>query len=339
VRFGLSIPEPEIDRLLHTLDQAFLLENDRFAEARESALAAYRNAPFRPAMDSGVSYPAAPEDLARLLHAFLDEDAEPASDGACRGLICPHIDYARGGHVYARIWGRAADAVRQAETVILLGTDHYGEDGTWTLTRQNYSTPFGVLPTDQDAVSQLAQAIGERKAFEGELRHRGEHSIELAAVWLHFMLERRPCKLVPVLCGSFGRFFRGEGDPDSDEPIRRICEVLRPLAASGEALVVAAADLSHVGPAFGGSPLDLVSKGRLQASDDGLVRCICAGDARGFFEAIRGVEDRNNVCGASPIYLALKLLGPIRGESVAYDRCPADPSSTSTVSICGVLLR
>ena len=338
VRYGLSISPAEIERLLHALDQAFLLENDRSAEAGERSLAEFRKAPFRPAMDSGVSYPAPPEDLSSFLLKFLEGAGDVAPAEACRGLVSPHIDYVRGGHVYASTWARAATAVQEAEIAIVLGTDHFGEDGTWTLTRQNYATPFGVLPTHQEMVSCLAAALGEEKAFEGELRHRGEHSIELAAIWLHFTRERRPCALVPVLCGSFGRFFHGDGDPASDEGIRRITEALRPLVARGNAIVIAAADLAHVGPAFGGAPLDLVSKGRLQASDDELMQCICAGDASGFYAAIRRVEDRNNICGAPPIYLALRLLEPVQGEQVAYDRCPADTGHTSLVSICGILL-
>jgi len=338
VRYGLWVSPAEIERLLHSLDQASLLENDRSAEARQRALAEFHKAPFRPLMDLGVSYPASPEDLNSFLLNYLVEAGDVAPSDTCRGIISPHIDYARGGHVYASTWGRAAKAVREAEIAIVLGTDHFGEDGTWTLTRQNYATPFGVLPTHQDAVSSLAAAIGEERAFEGELRHRSEHSIELAAIWLHFTRGRRPCALVPILCGSFGHFFRGEGDPASDEGVRKITEVLRPLVASGNAIVVAAADLAHVGPAFGGAPLDLISRGRLQASDDELLQCICAGDASGFYAAIRRVEDRNNICGASPIYLALRLLDPAQGERVAYDRCPADTGNTSLVSICGILL-
>jgi AmmeMemoRadiSam system protein B len=188
-------------------------------------------------------------------------------------------------------------------------------------------------------VSRLAAAIGEERAFQGELRHRAEHSIELAAIWLHYVRERRPCAVVPVLCGSFGQYYRGEADPETDEGIRSILEVLRPLLERGNAIVVAAGDLAHIGSAFGGAPVDLLSRGRLQASDDELIQCICGGDARGFHEAIRRVEDRNNVCGAPPIYLALRLLDPVQGDAVAYDRCPADPDGTSLVSICGVLLR
>ena len=60
--------------------------------------------------------------------------------------------------------------------------------------------------------------------------------------------------------------------------------------------------------------------------------------ADGFFDAIRRVGDRNNVCGLPPIYLMLRLLPGTQGEVVAYDRCPADANGTSLVSICGVTI-
>jgi predicted class III extradiol MEMO1 family dioxygenase len=104
-------------------------------------------------------------------------------------------------------------------------------------------------------------------------------------------------------------------------------------------LIVAAADLAHVGPAFGGRPVDMVGRGRLQAADETLIDHMRRGNAEGFLSEIQRVEDRNNVCGVPPIYLALRFLQPTYGELVGYDRCPADRQGTSLVSICGILFR
>jgi len=81
----------------------------------------------------------------------------------------------------------------------------------------------------------------------------------------------------------------------------------------------------------------MIARAQLKSVDDELIDRICESDADGFLAAIRRVEDRNNVCGVSPIYLALKLAGPGQGERVSYDRCPADENGTSLVSVCGVL--
>ncbi len=35
-------------------------------------------------------------------------------------------------------------------------------------------------------------------------------------------------------------------------------------------------------------------------------------------------EDAKNVCGVSPFFLTLKLVGPVEGEQAGYAICPAD---------------
>jgi AmmeMemoRadiSam system protein B len=340
VRFGMSVAASTVEQLLDNLDDALLLDNERFSQAKEQALAEYRQAPFRPLANGGQSYPTDRDELRQLLQASLDAADDVGSDFAAgRGLISPHIDFARGGAVYGRVWQRAAEMAQAAELVVVLGTDHYSEANLLTLTRQHFATPFGVLPTAQPIVDAVAQAIGPEAAFAGELHHRGEHSIELAAIWLHYIREEQPCELVPMLCGSFERFVRGEEDPLQAPALNACLDALRQAVAGRSVVVVAAADLSHVGPAFGGQTVGLVERARLQAADQELIERICAGDAQGFFDAIQRDGDRRNVCGLPPIYLALSLLQPVEGAQVAYERCPADERGTSFVSICGIVWR
>lgn len=337
VRFGMQVGLSVLQEIVTALDEALLLEGPRFEAAYEEALQAYRTAPCRPPALAGTSYPADPQELRLLLRGYLDvADVTLLSEGG-RGLISPHIDFARGGPVYARVWKRATRMVQEARRVILFGTDHAGGAGRITLTRQNYATPFGILPTAVDVVDALAQRLGEEEAFAEELHHRSEHSIELATVWLHALRDGQACELVPVLCGSFSPFISGQASPAADAAFSACVDVLRPIAAEPGTLVVAAADLAHVGPAFGGPPVDLVGRARLQAADDELIAQICAGDAEGFFATLKRTGDQQNVCGLPPIYLALRVLGAVRGERIAYDRCPADSIGTSLVSICGVI--
>lgn len=343
IRFGQRVGPGVLEQLVAALDEALLLDNDRFAQARERALAEYRQAPFRPPSMARQSYPADTEELRQVLDGYLE--AVKAADDAdvcftdSRGLVCPHIDYARGGPVYARVWKAAMEMVRAVDLVVLLGTDHFGDGSLLTLTRQHYSTPFGVLPTAREVVDALAEAIGPDEAFAGELIHRSEHSIELAAVWLHHAREGKPCELVPILCGSFGQFVRGEAELEHDPMINALVETLGQATAGRQVLVVAAADLSHVGPAFGGQPQGWVERAQLQVADDELIERVCAGDAEGFFAAIKREGDRRNVCGLPPIYLALRMLSPVLGKQMAYERCPADQNGTSLVSVCGIVFR
>jgi AmmeMemoRadiSam system protein B len=336
-RYGLQVDEEVLDELLAALDEALLLDNERFAAARGAVVTAYRAAPYRPAALADQAYPADPAELRALLDGYLASaapDVTPAASG--RGVFSPHIDYQRGGHIYARVWQRAAELARQAELVVLLGTDHYGPEPI-TLTRQSYATPYGLLPTDHAAVDELAAALGEEAAFAGELFHRGEHAIELVAVWLHHMRGGVPVPLVPILTGSFVRFTQGRASAADDAALEGLVAAIGRISAGRRTLIVASGDLSHVGPAFGGRALGAAAKARLHAEDQGVIARLCAGDAAGLLAEVASIADQNNVCGLPPGYLALRTLGSARGELLGYDHCPADEQDTSVVSVAGVV--
>jgi hypothetical protein len=336
-RYGAHFENGVVDELLTALDGALFLENDRYWEAWTRAVAEYRAAPFRPMSCAGNSYPADPVALRRLLEGYLAQANGLAANTEARGLLSPHIDYARGGRVYAQAWRRAAEAARAAELVVLFGTDHYSDrPGSLTLTVQNYATPLGVLPTAQGSVAAIAEALGP-DVFAGELRHRGEHSLELVAVWLQHMRSGQPVEIVPILTGSFSEYIERGVSPLTDPAVQLLIETLKREMAGRRTLVVASGDLAHVGPAFDGELLDAHGKARVKAADDLLVDRLSAGDAEGFYSTLARIQNSNNVCGLSPAYLALQLLGAAEGERVGYDICPADEHNTSIVTVAGMV--
>ncbi len=341
-QFGFPLGVDMVERLVAALDEGFLLDNERSATALLDARERFRAAPFRTSVVAGGSYPADPE----MLYATLEQYRRQAANGQVPlspltptptfGLLSPHIDYPRGGLVYAQVWERAASAVQEADLVIIFGTDHYGSD-PFTLTRQNYATPYGTLPTATDIVNELAATIGEEAAFAGELRHREEHSLELVTVWLHHLRDRRPVEIVPILCGGFHRFYSNGGHPDQDEQIEQMLTTLRKLTAGRKVVVIASGDLAHVGVAFGQEPLDDALLDLVHSADQGLIQQMAAGDAAGFYRSIHAIGDQNNVCGVAPIYLTLRLLGAVEGTPIGYETCPADDDNTSVVTIGGVI--
>ena len=222
--FQTPIDVAVVHQLVEALDNAYLLDNERSQQAVAKVVEAYRSAPFRTPLLAGRGYPDDPAELHGLLQDYLEQaSATPISADQWprrAGLLSPHIDYARGGAVYAEVWKSAAEAAKAAELVVIFGTDHYGND-PFTLTRQNYATPYGILPTALPIVDELALLLGEDAAFAGELRHRDEHSLELVAVWLHHMRGGEPVEIVPILTGSLRRAGR---NGNGARPIR-----LRPI--------------------------------------------------------------------------------------------------------------
>ncbi len=341
VRAGVQIGATTLESILAQMDDALLLDNERFAEAYAAALQEFRTATFRQPILAGESYPADPEALKEALRSYV-HDAERQGDapaGEIRGLVSPHIDFDRGGVVYAQVWEDAAEAVREAEVAVLFGTDHIGGEARLTLTHQRYATPWGVLPTANRIVDTIARELGPEVVFREELHHRSEHSIELAAIWLHYVLGDRVCELVPVLCGSFERFMEQEVSPGEDAEISGALEVLERVTASRKTIAIAAGDLAHVGPAFGDrQAIGIVERARLRAADDELMASICAGEEDAFFQQVKMEQDRRRICGLPPIYMVLRFLGETKGLVTGYAQCPADQQGNSCVSICGILL-
>ena len=347
-RIEQRVDHAVLSHILDQLDEACLLDNERAREAAAAQLRMYREQEFRPPALAGAGYPADPQALSALLREYGPDEERltlPAWRG--RGLISPHIDYMRGGTVYAQVWQSAAQAIAEAEMVLIFGTDHNGGRDLLTLTRQPYATPYGVLPAAPALVNELAAAYGCESSFAAELNHRDEHSIELSAIWLHFMFQelgRDPCPVTPLLCGSFAPYLDDNRHPADDRRLSAFINELQRQCAGKRVLAVASVDLAHVGPAFGDrTVMDERKRQQLALADHSLIEAIESGDHARFFREIAAVEDRNRICGFSSIYMMLRYLEqpgrlPVQGMEVAYEHCSADERDASLVSICGLLL-
>ncbi|MFN2178713.1 MAG: AmmeMemoRadiSam system protein B [Candidatus Promineifilaceae bacterium] len=337
---GTSLDPAVTLEAIERLNDALLLENERSQRALQVRLDEYRSQAYRPPALAGNGYPADPEALAEYLEGFARGGATPAWHG--RGLVSPHIDYARGGQVYSQVWAAAEASILEADLVLIFGTDHYGGPGTVTLTKQAYATPYGALPADSELVGRLAAALGEDAAYAEELHHRSEHSVELSAVWLHHIFHKagkEPCPVVPILVGSFHHFVMNGRKPADDSRLNVFLETLQQETSGRHVLAVASVDLAHVGPNFGDEfVMDRLRRESLAEQDQQLIAAALDGDAESWYSQIAAVGDRNRICGFAPTYLMLRYLGKSNGLQIAYDQCTADNQDTSLVSICGLLI-
>jgi MEMO1 family protein len=347
VAFGQSVgddvPAELVASTIEELDAAFLLDNARAREEQEQHLARYRAQPFRAPTLAGLGYPDAIDELTSVLAGYEAQAGQvTARNWHGRGIVSPHIDYQRGGPVYASVWQHSHAAVAGADLILLFGTDHSGGPGTITLTMLPYATPFGILPTEPELLARLAAAIGPEQAFALELNHRHEHSVELSAVWLHYVyhqLGQPPPPMVPILTGSFQHFVGNGLHPRQDGTLTRFIETLQAETAGRRVVAVASVDFAHVGPSFGDPfVMDAARREKLRQSDTRLLTAIGAGDHSQFYDQIAAAGDRNRICGFSATYLMLRYLDGAEGTMVAYEHCPADEQNNSLVSICGLLL-
>ena len=185
-------------------------------------------------------------------------------------------------------------------------------------------------------MDRLTEILGEDRAFSQESHHIGEHSIELASVWLHYVNGGEPKTVLPVLCGGPQPFLEA-ATGESAEAWQAV-ELLRDVVACKSTLVVAAADISHIGPTFGDlAPIDAAGKVRVHASDQQWLDAACSGNSDNLRNHMLEYGDPTRICGAAPIFLMTYILGKAQGRVVHYDQCPADDDFGSLVSIAGAV--
>lgn len=339
-RHGELLDSRHIEGIVETLDEHGFLDSPRFADRRSAIEEAFQASPTRPAAHAGGAYAGEPDALRAEMHAFFEAPAGPgpiewdragSGGAAVRGLIAPHIDFHRGGPAYA--WGYRELVERaNADCFVILGTCHAGMAEPFALTLKDYDTPLGPARVDREFADALARRAGQ-DLFASELSHRSEHSIEFQAVFLRYLFgDRRNFTIVPVLASFVHEAIARRGGPEDDPRAPRFLDALaETIAASGRRVcVIAGADLAHVGPRFG--DLDEITPDRLrevERADLAMLGAVEVGDARAFFDSAACDGDQRRVCGLSPIYALLRVLGRSRGAVKRYAQWP-DPQGTVT---------
>ncbi len=342
-RFGTLLTTDKIADLLRRLDEAVLLDTERFREFRAKVEADFRARPTRAAAHAGQSYEEGAGAFVtawepRLAAASIPEDF--ALDEHRPALIVPHYDMNAAADSYAAAYALLGRGERP-QVVVILGIGHAAGEAPFVLTRKPFETPFGALETDRDLIDKLAQGA-PFDLFAEDALHRNEHSVEFQAVLLHFLYrEGEPPAIVPMLCGGYHRAEGGFADPAQPGRVAEFLELLREtLSGDGRRIaVIASADLSHIGARFGQPPP--LTQAHLQLArrhDTALLERAQAGDPDGLYQALSAEQDRFNVCGFPAMYALLHALPITEGRLLNY-RQAADPQAQSCVSFASVALR
>jgi hypothetical protein len=321
-RFGDLLFTRDIEDLVRSLDSASLLDNDAFREKKAVALQSYREARTRPAVHLS-SFDADPETWGRWIDGFFASAGTPeapAPEGKVLGLIVPHIDLRIGGPVYASGW-KLANTRKPPSLVVVLGTSHAPLPSLIAATTKDFETPLGTVATDTDFLRALDRKAGG--LFDDELAHRREHTIEFQALFVRALFRRAKTKIVPLLCGYSHHHLAPGAPPEARERIEGIARALASLIAErhADALLVASADLSHVGPRYGDSaPPTHAERKRIESSDRTLIDSILSFDGDKMTRRLRMTEDRTRICGYAPIHALLSVLGEGYGSLIRYDQ-------------------
>ncbi len=309
-QFGLPLKAEQIAGLVETLDEALMLQTSRFEAAYAAQLAAYRSGP-RDNRDRWPSESALREEIEAVLTL---EPPAPADERASehgadlRGLIAPHLDYERGAPCYAAAYRQLKDG-RLAERYVILGTNHFGRSVGAAATRQDFLTPLGLVKTDRAFVAALEERLG-RDLCGFEMDHLREHSVELQVQVLQVLHGETPFEIVPILCPDVCGPDGADG-PSEAVSATALAEALRSVLGDDDrrTMVIAGADLSHVGRHFGDpAPSTPTMLGDVSESDQRLLGLLRARREKDFVATLRATENATRVCSAGCIYTLLRAL-------------------------------
>jgi MEMO1 family protein len=317
---GVSITLEAVAGLVAALDDALLMDSPQ--------LRARFGGPVRKPVCIGT-YSDDPIELRNQLTRLftapegpgLPAEGRGVEAGKLRAVLVPHMDYGRGGVTYGHGFKELIEAT-DARVFVIVATSHYSGE-RFILSRQHFETPLGVVETDHEYVDRIASHYGDG-LFDDPLAHVPEHSIELEAVLLQFLLaDRRPFKIVPLLTGSIQDCVRGRSDPATSPDIARMVSALRAAEAACPEPVcyVISGDLAHIGPKFGdkqraAGPWLADNRER----DAAILKSLETATPGAFFDGIAAENNSRRICGLSPTWLTLEVTKPKTGKVLHYQQ-------------------
>lgn len=327
-RAGRIVYVDEINSVLEKLDEACLLEGERFRAAFQKKVAEYRRLPFRPHAHAGLSYSNDEDSLRNEIEGYFTATGGPGMPDLFSdqrrplGLIAPHIDVRSGGRCFAHGYHALASG-QPSDIYVIFGTGHAGVEAMFTATTLDFRTPMGTVVTDRAFIENLSRELGRDCAAE-EILHANEHVIEFQTIFLQYLLgSRHSFSIVPVLCSLSHHFFGDNGEFTRQKRMfDDFCRAMREVCArmSKTVCFIASADLDHVGPRYGDQFVP----------HEGTVKTILDRDARmlqhleqlevdEFVRLVARDNDSSRICGFSPITAMLHCMDASEGRVLGLD--------------------
>ena len=318
---------PIAEQLMATLSSAGFLHDETYeglksAREREFALAAIREPGH-----AGTAYPDNPDELRSTISEYMTGGAGIAEDDNLVAIAAPHVSPFGGWQTYRAAYSSLGE--KQADRIfVVLGTSHYGAPDRFGLTRKPFLTPFGTARPELGLINELAS---EPAAMMEDYCHSVEHSIEFQIVFLQHLFGP-DIRVLPILCGSYGRSIYEGGLPEDNEDVRRFLDRLGEIGAreGNRLLWVLGIDMAHMGVRYhdnfeARAGRDLMEE--VARRDHARIERINAADPRGFWDLVQENQDDLKWCGSSPLYTYLKAMPGTQGTLRGYEQWNIDEAS------------
>lgn len=337
--FGQPVSAETMQSMVEQLEQAHFLEGSAFEAFYQSQLDEYRAAGVREMRNAdALGIVDGSGDLFKEMLAEGDSEAASTLTGPVVGLVAPHLDYPRGKPCYAAAYATLRDRP-VPDCVVILGTNHFGRSTSVVTTASDFATPLGVTRSDRGLIEALEANCCDLRTYE--LDHAREHSIELQVAWLQYLFGADSFELAAFLCpdpcGPTGTApFDGHG-----VDLRKFsCELGNLVAQDGrDILIVAGADLSHIGPAFGDArDLDDAMLEDARRRDHDALGKFAANDPDALVRTVADRENPTRMCSVGCMFALRTALPQTAGTVLRYHQAVDHPTGTcvtcAAVALC-----
>lgn len=324
--FDRPLPLEQLQAIVAQLREVHFLDGEPFERYYQRLADQYRAAParvMRSAAELGID-----ADIGRRFDDWLDGAHRVNGTADLVGLIAPHLDYARGLPCYAAAYAQLRDRPAP-QRVVILGTNHFGRSSSVVATGKGFETPLGTTPADVAFIERLEAGCGALRRFE--MDHQREHSIELQVLWCQHLFSAERFSLVPVLCpdpcGPTGTKPADGHGVDLREFARVLGEC---ITDAGEGtLLIAGADLSHVGAHFGDErKLDDSFLPEVRERDQRALRALEERGPEPFLSCVAQDGNPTRICSAGCIFALLTALPGTQARVLKYHQAVHQPSQT-----------
>lgn len=333
-QFHQPLPPAKLEGIVSHLREAYLLDDETFEAYYQDLVEEYAGRPartMRSAAELGVD-----KNIARILDALMAGVKSRDGDLHVAGLIAPHLDYPRGAPCYAAAYAPLRNRP-VPKRIIILGTNHFGRSSSVVATGKDFETPLGTTKTDVEFLEQLETRCGDLRRFEFD--HQREHSVELQVIWCQHLFGSDRFCMVPILCpdpcGSAGIAPRDDDDVDLRDFAKALSECIK--LDGKDTLLIAGADLSHVGAHFGDQrKLDDTFLSEVRDRDHRVLQALEEGDSDAFLARVAQDDNPTRMCSAGCIFALMTALPGAKARLVKYHQSVHEESQTGVT--CAAML-
>jgi AmmeMemoRadiSam system protein B len=260
----VTVELDDLEDFVAELGELGLLDDDHFRALWSDLHDAFIEQEIRAPMRAGLLYPDEPAALREWLAPALPQTAAateargsgvhehgPGYESVPIAVVVAHQPPPSQAGALRRLLA-SLPPPEQYRRVVILATDHAPGLLPYASADKDWATPLGPVACDLELLAKLDDRLPW--LLREQTRLRAADPIEWATLLLRAMWGDRCPPVLPIACGQT-RLTSQDGAERARELIGELGQLLGPATLAGEVLWWTAAELSHVGPAYGQAQL------------------------------------------------------------------------------------